>query len=121
MRRAAWWLAALWGVVLTPPAIAADIRVINDDAHYPEGPIWYQGKLYYVEYDRNSITTWDGKQNRVFSMEKGCGHSAVVPTARGEFLVTCYDNGTIGRVAADGKGPAALHPRQAGQCLRRTE
>ncbi len=79
------------------------VRVLNADASYPEGPIWYQGKLYYVEYGRNQITTWDGKKNAVFSTEKGCGQSAVIPTARGEFLTTCYDSGTISRIAADGK------------------
>jgi gluconolactonase len=79
------------------------IRVLNSDAHYPEGPIWYQGKLYYVEYDRNAVMTWDGKKNAVFAADKGCGQSAVVPTTRGEFLTTCYDNGTIGRMSADGK------------------
>jgi sugar lactone lactonase YvrE len=87
-----------------PASLAADpsIKVLNNDAHYPEGPIWYQGKLYYVEYDRNAVMTWDGTRNTLFSFQKGCGHSAVVPTASGEFLVTCYDNGTIGRIAADG-------------------
>lgn len=84
-------------------AASGGVKVLNADVHYPEGPIWYQGKLYYVEYDRNAVMTWDGKDNRMFSTEKGCGHSAVVPTAQGEFLVTCYDNGTIGRIAADGK------------------
>src|SRR5271155_520444 len=78
------------------------IKVLNDDAHYPEGPIWYQGKLYYVEYDRNAVMTWDGTKNAVFAAEKGCGQSAVVPTVHGEFLTTCYDNGTIGRMSADG-------------------
>jgi gluconolactonase len=86
-----------------PQALAADIRVLNDDAHFPEGPIWYHGKLYYVEYGRNSVTTWDGSQNRIFWSKPGCGPSAVIPTARGEFLTTCYDSGTIGRIAADGK------------------
>jgi gluconolactonase len=81
---------------------AGDVKVLNDDAHYPEGPIWFQGKLYYVEYDRNAVMTWDGRHNAVFSSEKGCGQSAVVPS-HGEFLTTCYDNGTIGRIAADGK------------------
>lgn len=78
------------------------VKILNDDAHYPEGPMWYQGKLYYVEYDRNAVMTWDGQRNQLFSFQKGCGHSAVVPTAQGEFLVTCYDNGTIGRIAANG-------------------
>jgi gluconolactonase len=82
---------------------AADIKVLNDDAHFAEGPIWYQGKLYYVEYDRNSVTVWDGSSNRVFWSKPGCGPSAVIVTARGEFLTTCYDSGTIGHIAADGK------------------
>lgn len=83
-------------------AIDSSIKVLNEDAHYPEGPIWHDGKLYYVEYDRNTVTVWDGKTNRVFAEQKGCGQSAVIPTTHGEFLTTCYDNGTIGRMAADG-------------------
>jgi len=85
-----------------PGARAADVRVLNDDAHFPEGPIWYQDKLYYVEYDRNSVTTWDGSKNSIFWSKPGCGPSAVTPTARGEFLTTCYDSGTIGHITADG-------------------
>ena len=45
------------------------VQVLNPDAHYPEGPIWYHGKLYYVEYDRNTVTAWDGRSNAVFSAE----------------------------------------------------
>jgi gluconolactonase len=86
-----------------PMARGADVKVLNDDAHFPEGPIWYQGKLYYVEYDRNSVTTWDGAKNHLFWVKPGCGPSAVIPTASGEFLTTCYDSGTIGRISAAGK------------------
>jgi gluconolactonase len=93
---------ALLAVGGVPHVRAADVTVINDDVHFPEGPIWYQGKLYYVEYDRNSVTVWDGKSNRIFWSKPGCGPSAVIPTASGEFLTTCYDNGTIGHIAADG-------------------
>lgn len=84
-------------------AQAGGIQVLNPNVHFPEGPIWYHGKLYYVEYDRNSVTTWDGKANSIFWSQKGCGPSAVIVTARGEFLTTCYDNNTIGRISADGK------------------
>ncbi|HEX4152217.1 MAG TPA: SMP-30/gluconolactonase/LRE family protein [Steroidobacteraceae bacterium] len=92
-------------------AQAQGIKVLNADAHFPEGPIWYHGKLYYVEYDRNSVTTWDGDaKNTLFWSKKGCGPSAVIPTARGEFLVTCYDSGSIGRISSDGKDlPAYTH------------
>jgi gluconolactonase len=87
----------------TAYAHADGIKVLNDDAHFAEGPIWYHGKLYYVEYDRNSVTVWDGARNSIFWSKPGCGPSAVLATARGEFLATCYDNGTIGRISADGK------------------
>ncbi len=84
-------------------AHAGDIQVLNADVHFPEGPVWYHGKLYYVEYDRHSVTTWDGQKNTIFWSQQGCGPSAVIATAHGEFLTTCYDNGTIGRISADGK------------------
>jgi gluconolactonase len=96
------WLLA--GLVLGHAASAGtdEIQVLNDDAHFPEGPVWYRGKLYYVEYDRNTVMVWNGLKNAVFSAEKGCGQSAVAPWVRGEFLTTCYDNGSIGRMSADG-------------------
>jgi gluconolactonase len=83
-------------------AAASGVHIINGDAHYPEGPVWHEGKLYYVEYDRNAVMVWDGRKNAVFSAQQGCGQSAVVPAPHGEFLTTCYDNGTIGRISADG-------------------
>ena len=93
-------------------AQAQAIKVINSDASYPEGPVWYQGKLYYVEYSRNRVSVWDGKSNSVFAAEKGCGQSAVVNTVRGDFITTCYDNGSIGRMSADGKVlPAYTHDK----------
>ncbi len=102
-------LASLGRVV-----IAGDggVTVINDDVHFAEGPVWHHGKLYYVEYDRNTVDTWDGKHNAIFWTKKGCGPSAVVPTASGELLVTCYDSRSIGRISADGKDlPEYTHDR----------
>jgi gluconolactonase len=96
-------LGLFFATSLASFAHADGIKVLNNDAHYPEGPVWYNGKLWYIEYDRNTITTWDGTKNVIFNTDKGCGESAVVPTVRGDFIVTCYDNGTIGRVSAEGK------------------
>jgi len=107
------FLLALVTLALVSTANGAEVKVINDDAHFAEGPIWYQGKLYYVEYDRNSVTTWDGTRNAIFWSKPGCGPSAVLPTSRGEFLVTCYDSGSIGHVAADGRDlPAYTHDKE---------
>jgi gluconolactonase len=97
-------LAAAWMTVIHAACSQAQVvKVLNADAHFPEGPIWYHDKLYYVEYDRNTVMTWDGRRNVVFASDPGCGQSAVVPTPAGEFLTTCYDNGSIGRMAADGR------------------
>ncbi len=93
-------------------AEAGEPRVVNPDAHFPEGPVWHHGKLYYVEYDRHTVMSWDGEKNAVFWSLQGCGPSAVINTARGEFLTTCYDNGTIGRISADGTSlPPYTHDR----------
>ena len=97
-RRALGFLAIMVGA--GAGAGAEGLLTLNADAYFPEGPIWYHGKLYYVEYGRNAVMTWDGKKNRVFSAERGCGQSAVVPFGHDEFLTTCYDNGSIGRMAA---------------------
>lgn len=109
----------LWGFALTGLALAASagspaIKVLNDDVSYPEGPVWHQGKLYYVEYGRNAVTAWDGHTNRRVWSQEGCGQSAVVPTARGEFLTTCYDNGSIGRFDAEGHTLPAYTQDEAG-------
>jgi sugar lactone lactonase YvrE len=98
-----YWLSLLVLAAALSKVHAADVRVLNDDAHFAEGPIWYHGKLYYVEYDRSSVTTWDSVSNRTFWSKQGCGPSAVIATTRGEFLTTCYDSGSIGRISADGK------------------
>ena len=99
-------------LVALPCFAQSGVRVLNGDVHYPEGPVWYRDKLYYVDYGRNAVMVWDGKKNYVFSAAAGCGQSAVVPTTRGEFLTTCYDNGTIGRISADGKSlPPYTHDK----------
>jgi gluconolactonase len=97
------FLSLVFATAVASAAQADGIRVLNDDVHFPEGPVWHHGKLYYVEYDRNTVTTWDGQTNAIFWSQQGCGPSAVINTVRGDFVTTCYDNGTIGRISADGK------------------
>ncbi len=88
------------------------IKVLNDDASYAEGPVWFDGRLYYVEYGRNAVTAWNGRTNQRVWSQPGCGQSAVIPTIRREFLTTCYDNGTIGRFDSEGRTlPAYTHDK----------
>ena len=83
-----WWCIAF---AVIAQAQAAEPQVLNADAHFPEGPVWHQGRLYYVEYDRHTVMTWDGEKNTVFWSQPGCGPSAVINTARGEFLPAAGD------------------------------
>jgi gluconolactonase len=103
--------------VVAGVAAAGEVTVINDKARFPEGPLWLDGKLWYVEYGGHTIMTWDGKANAEFWKQDGCGPSAVVRAGDGSFLVTCYDSGTIARVSADGKTLGSIDKDSDGQAL----
>ena len=104
----------------TLPASAADVKVINPASFYPEGPLWHDGKLYYVEYAAHTVMTWDGTTNEQIWKQEGCGPSGLVETAGGELLISCYDDNTIVRIdgagqtldtiPADSNGDAFLGP-----------
>jgi gluconolactonase len=95
-------LAFLCLAVLPAQLWAGEVRVINGDAEFPEGPFWADGKLYYAEYGGDRVSVWDGSANRVLWAQDGCGPSAVMPFAGG-MLVTCYDNGALVQIGADGE------------------
>lgn len=105
-------------MVLAGAAAAADIKVINDKAAFPEGPAFIDGKLHYVEYGGHTIDVWDGEKNTVLWKSDGCGPSAVLPLGDGDLVVTCYDNGTIARVSRDGKTVATYDKDSKGDKLQ---
>lgn len=96
-------------------AAAADVQVINEQAYFPEGPLWHNGQLYYVEYSANTVMIWDGSENRQVWRQDGCGPSAVIEDGRGNFLVTCYDANTLVRISTDGKTIETRSEDQDGQ------
>ena len=95
--------AVVASLLLPAVAAAQEVTVINEEARFPEGPEVIDGTLYYVEYGGHTIVTWDGKTNTVLWTQEGCGPSALVQIEGGDFLVTCYDSGTIARVSAKGE------------------
>ena len=54
--------SCLAAALVAAPALAG-VTTINPKAGYPEGPLWHEGKLFYVEYSGHTIMTWDGKAN----------------------------------------------------------
>lgn len=103
--------------ILAAPAAAAEPKVINDKAAFPEGPAFIDGKLHYVEYGGNTILVWDGAATTKLWEQAGCGPSAVLPLGD-DLAVTCYDNGTIARVSRDGKTIAAYDKAADGGALQ---
>jgi sugar lactone lactonase YvrE len=101
---------------LAGAAFAAEPQVIDSDAGFPEGPFMENGTLYYAEYGAHKVSTWDGKALATLWEQPGCGPSAVQRFGEG-FLVTCYDNGTIAIVSADGKSARAIDKDSDGKAL----
>jgi sugar lactone lactonase YvrE len=101
--------------LLATPTSAGEVEVVNNDASFPEGPLWHDGQLYYVEYGADTVMAWDGKENRLVWQQEGCGPSAVVEAGDGNFLVTCYDANTLVRITSKGETIETLTEDQEGQ------
>src|SRR5437868_8645775 len=91
------WLVCVAGA----SAVAGQLATIDADAHYPEGPLWRAGRLFYVEYSASNIKTWDGRHTALYWHKDGCGASALI--AFGDHvLVACYDDNSLVELDASG-------------------
>src|SRR3954468_13340135 len=101
-------VAAFIAALTASSALAAEPQVIGE-ALFPEGPLMKDGILYFAEYGGHRVTTWDGKETKVFWTQDGRGPSAVVELG-GNFAVTCYDSGQMAVVSPEGK-TVSLHDK----------
>jgi len=83
-------------------AYAGSIGTIDPEAHYPEGPVWRDGQLYYVEYSAGNIKRWDGGRANVFWHREGCGPSGLIGFGN-HWLVACYDDNSVLEIDASGQ------------------
>jgi sugar lactone lactonase YvrE len=100
------WQLALWLIVsAAAPAGAsrANTELIDAAAAYPEGPLWRDGKLLYVEYAGSGIKAWDGKQITSYWSGAHCGASGLIDYRHHHLLVACYDANTIVELDEGGK------------------
>jgi len=98
-------------------AHAADIKVIDGNAKFPEGPFVENGILYYAQYGAGEIDKWDGKTRTVLWSKEGSGSNAVQRFGDG-FIIAGYDNGTIVLTDADGKTKTVIDKDDEGQPLQ---
>ena len=90
------WAALL---MLANAARAGSIVAIDPDAHYPEGPVWHDGQLFYVEYSAGNIKRWDGTRVAIFWHREGCGPSGLI-SVHDHWLIACYDDNSIVEIDA---------------------
>ena len=103
-------------LALAPLAAAlAELVLVDADASYPEGPLWQAGKLYYVEYGRNTIKDWDGKRVSVFWRGEHCGPSGLIGFGEGHMLLACYDSNTLVELDEQGRQVRVIQADSAGK------
>ena len=93
---------AVGGQLLAAPSFAG-LEVIDSHALYPEGPLWWHGKLYYVEYAGNGIKTWDGKHVAYFWKKLHCGPNGLLTFGHDDILVACYDGNYLLEIDRKGR------------------
>ena len=74
----------------TSSASAAETP-IADKVLGPEGPLFVDGKLYYVAWNPGSLLVWDGKTSKVINDAPGCSHNGLALTPRRTLLLACSD------------------------------
>ena len=95
-------------------APAEELTTIDPQARYPEGPLWRDGRLFYVEYALSNIKYSDGKRTAVYWHADGCGPSALIPF-KGHLLVACYDANSVVELDASGKEARTIHADSSGK------
>jgi len=96
-------------------AARADLTIVDPNSVYPEGPLWRDGRLYYVEYGADDVKSWDGKTLKVYWKQAHCGPSALIPFGAGHLLVACYDANALVELDAGGKTARTIETDRNGQ------
>lgn len=111
--------AAVCAALASLPGAAAaqEVTIINPETSFPEGPLWFNDLLYYVEYGADTVMMWDGESNNLVWRQEGCGPSAVIAVTDETFAVTCYDSGTMELITPTGEAVATIDADDEGNPL----
>lgn len=96
-------------------AVSAGVGTIDPNARYPEGPLWDQGRLLYVEYAADSIKSWDGKTAKVWWHKAHCGSNALIHFRHDHILVACYDGNYLVELDKQGHELRTIDKDSAGK------
>src|SRR5262249_7080133 len=95
-------------------ALAQPLTTIDPDARYPEGPLWRDGQLFYVEYAASTIKDRDGQRTAPFWHAARRGPSDLIPF-NGHLLIACYDTNSLVELDAHGKDARTIRADSSGK------
>lgn len=101
-------------LLLALPA-RAELTVIDAHAAYPEGPLWRDGGLDYVEYAGPGIQRWSPSGVRSVWRGEHCGASGLIGFGDHHRLIACYDSNSLVEIDADGKTLRVITHDDAGK------
>jgi gluconolactonase len=107
------YLLPLVSLLLMSVASAGTLR-LDTKAAYPEGPLWWNGRLLYVEYAGPAVKIWDGKKTAVYWNSEHCGASGLIGYGK-HLLVACYDANSILELDETGKQVRSFDKDGAGK------
>ena len=68
---------------------------IVDKLPFPEGPLFVNDHLHWVEYSSNRLMRLDGETRTVLHEQEGCGHNGLSLTPNKQLVVICYESNEI--------------------------
>lgn len=92
-------------------------KVLIRDAHYPEGPLWHGGALYFAEMLRDRIVVVRNGRARTFWQGQGCGPTSIAPLAWNRFLVTCHEGRQVITIGTDGYQRSSHRTDKSGKAV----
>ena len=93
---------------------AQQLTTLDPHAHYPEGPLWRDGKLFYVEYSDSNVKYWDGTRTAIYWHRDKCGANSLIPF-NGHLLVACYDDNSVVELDSRGKQVREIRTDRSGK------
>src|ERR1700676_390859 len=102
-------------LLLHPSAWCASITEIVK-APMPDGPLWQQERLLYVEYPgQGGVRVWDGQRAVTYWAKDHCGPTALIELRNHHLLVACYDANTIVELDQNCKELRSIEQDDAGK------
>ena len=107
------WALMSLGAVAASARPPADLKPINQDIGFPEGPMYRGSTLYYVDYGGKGVVTWDGKTNKTIFTDNDCFPTSVVNFGE-DLMVACFDGNYLVRIKLDGTVVARIDKDKKG-------